>query len=243
MKSIFYFFIVIYALSLHAETLTISTGFNENGAKLLKTLTQEAFDRVGIELDFQKLPNKRSLVNVNNGIYDGEAARIWTINKVYPNLLPIAPNIHTIDMVLVSKKNKQVNSLSDLKKHTIGVVRGVKIAKVLAQKYKAHKIIQARNCKTLIMMLNDDRIDFIIISKIGMLTDLRGVKNQTLYVKHIKEFKVYMQLHKKHKDLIPAFEKVFLSIQEDGTYQKYYDAHIEEIMSSFTNSLKVVEYD
>lgn len=92
-------------------------------------------------------------------------------------------------------------------------------------------------------MLIDDRIDFVIVNKIGMYTDLQDVENQIFYMRRepLKRVKVYMQLHKKHKDLIPKFRKAFESIHKDGTYQKNYSAFVNNIMNSFSQSLRVVK--
>lgn len=136
MKTIYFCFLVLlFSSNLYAKVLTVSTGFNQNEAQYLKKIIQEVFNRVGMDLEFQILPNKHSLVNANSGIGDGEAARIWSINKAYPNLIPIAPNIHTIDIVLISKEGRKIKKLTDLHEYTIGLVRGVKIANTLAKKY------------------------------------------------------------------------------------------------------------
>jgi len=108
------FIIFVFLLQAKEQTLTISTGFNKIEAKFLKHIISDGFKRAKLNLNFQSLPNQRSLINANNGVNDGEAARISKINKIYPNLLKINVPIHHIDIVILSKKNiliKQKNTI------------------------------------------------------------------------------------------------------------------------------------
>lgn len=238
-------FILLFFLNANAQTLTMSTGFNHVEAEHIKVVVTEAFKRANIGLEYQILPNQRSLLNANSGISDGEAARIWKINKLYPNLVPVAPEVHAIDIVVLSYKNIRIKKLSDLSKYHVGVVRGVKITEILAANAKPIELIKTTSYQNLIGMLLNGRIDFVIVNKIGLYTDLKDIKNKTFYLKKklLASVKVYMQLNKKHKALIPKFEKALKSMHEDGTYMRMHDSFMDSIHKPFSKSLKIITYD
>lgn len=243
----FFLLFILLSLSLlqaKESSLTISTGFNALESKLLKNILKEGFKRAGIPLNFQRLPNQRSLINANSGINDGEAARISKISKIYPNLLRIDVPIHTIHIVLISKRDLHIRELADLKKYQLGVVRGVKITEKIAHKL-THNVIEATDYKGLIKMLVLDRIDAIIVNKLGAYTDLQYFKNTTFYLwkKPIVSPKLYTHLNKKHKKLIPRLEKAYNSMLKDGTLQKIHAVFNKEIRTKLLHSVRVIEYD
>jgi len=126
---LFFIFAQAQAQSIQ-QTLKINTGFQVPESDVVQSLTKEIMQRNNIALIFQVLPNQRSLINANNGVDDGEAARIFEINQYYPNLLPLAEPIHEIDIVLLTKRNFKLKVSSDFSSHHAGLIRGMKIAEL-----------------------------------------------------------------------------------------------------------------
>ncbi|MFT5660118.1 MAG: polar amino acid transport system substrate-binding protein [Sulfurimonas sp.] len=224
MKKNLFLLLFLFFLPIHvaALSLKISSGFDAPETYLIESVLREGFKRANIDLVFQTLPNQRSLLNANKGISDGEASRIWKINEYYPNLIRVPVSTHSIDLVVLSKEKIDVKDFSQLKKYNVGVVRGMKIAEKLVQESKPRSYIAATNNLTLIKMLENNRIDVIVSSKIGLLVSLKESKSKDLYMieRPLLSLPLYMHLHKKHQELIPRFEKAFKSMIEDGTYQR-----------------------
>lgn len=239
------FFLLISLLQAKEQTLTISTGFNKLEAKLLKNIISEGFKRAKLKLNFQALPNQRSLINANSGINDGEAARISKIGKIYPNLIKVNVPIHNIDIVMLSSKNIKIHTKLELQKYHIGVVRGVKITEKLARAFNNSPIVLATNYKVLLRMLIQNRIDIAIVNKIGAYTDLKRFKNQTFYIKKkpLASPKLYMFLNKKNSYLVPRFEKAFKSMLDDKTIKKIHKTFNQDVRNILLRSVRVIEYD
>ena len=85
-------------------TLSITSGFDEPESTLIENMMKEVSKLAKINILYDNLPNKRSLVNANTGVTDGEASRVWEINDYYPNLIRVPSQNHIIDLVVLSKK-------------------------------------------------------------------------------------------------------------------------------------------
>ena len=74
------------SLSFAADLLVLNTGsnepyINENGGGFYGLLTREIFSRIGIDAQTVRLPSQRALLNANNGVEDGNIARIKGMGK------------------------------------------------------------------------------------------------------------------------------------------------------------------
>ncbi len=237
--------LIVTTLYTKEQVLTISTGFAQPEATLVATVLQEGFDRAGIDLIYQVLPNQRSLINANNGVNDGEAARIWEIDKSYPNLIRVGVQTHFIQLVVLSRKKVFIDELSDLKKYHVGIIRGMKIAEELVRQEAPLSLTEATEHLSLIKMLANDRLDVIITNRIGLFTGLIGSHKDEFYLRKepLISRKLYMYLHKRHKALVPILEKAFRSMIEDGTHQSIQESFLRNMKTEFQGSVKVIEYD
>jgi len=222
--------------------LSISSGFPVPETNLVRTIVQDGFNRANITTKYQTVPPERSLVNVNLGLDDVEAGRIKGIESTYPNLIRITVQIHTIDIVLLSKKKIKVDEVSDLKRYHLGLNRGVKIAESIAKKSGSESITMATSYNMLIKMLINDRIDVIITSKIGMLTMLADTENEGLFLtlKPVVSLPLYTYVNKKYKHLVPKITKAYQSMDKDGTIEKYHNGFLHDLEVKIENKVKII---
>ena len=188
-------------------------------------------------MEYQTLPNQRSLINANRGIFDGEAARIWEINESYPNLIRVPVSIHSLDLLILSRHKIVIKKMSDLKNYHIGVIRGMKISEKLAKDIEPLSITAATSHLSLFKMLKNNRLDIIISNKIGLFTNISAIKNKGFHLvkKPLISRPLYVHLHQKHKALVPKFEKVFKSMRDDGTYQRIRESFLDSIEGKIRN--------
>ncbi|QOY53852.1 transporter substrate-binding domain-containing protein [Candidatus Sulfurimonas marisnigri] len=239
------FLITFSFLQASGQILTINSGYSFPETNLLESIIKEGFKRANIALKYQPLPNQRSLINANNGVDDGEAARIWEINEHYPNLIRIPVAIHSIDLVVLSRENLHIKESSDLTFYNVGVIRGMKIAEQITENAKPLSITKTTNHITLIKMLSSHRLDVIVTSKISLLSGLNETKEKNLFMlsKPLVSRPLYMHLHKKHKKLIPQLEEAFNSMIEDGTLKQIRDTFLKDLESHIANTVRIIKDD
>ncbi|MDA7816805.1 transporter substrate-binding domain-containing protein [Sulfurimonas sp.] len=237
--------IFFLSLSLPAKALTISSGFSEKESVLVYSVLSEMFKRANIELDYQVLPNQRSLLNANNGVSDGDATRIWNIDKMYPNLIRVPVQVHSLDLVLISNKKLNFKDLSDLKNYNVGVIRGMKIAEKTVAKHSPKSVTAGTNHDQIMMMLESGRIDVVVAAKIEFYLNLENSKSDTLYLhkKTILSLPLYPQLHKKNKAYIAKLRDALQSMHDDGTYKEIQNMFLNGLESRHKDKVKVTIYD
>lgn len=245
MLKIFFTICVLISL-LQAEdraSITLTTGFPAPESHLIENVIKEVSKRSNINIHFESLPNKRSLVNANSGVTDGEAARILEINKYYPNLLPIPSQVHSIELVVLSKNQIILSSPSDIVKYNVGVIHGMKIAVNMAEKNKPISLVKATNFEALVRMLIADRLDIIIMNKSAVLFNQSKFRGNNLYLQEdpLMTRPLYMQLHKKNKAYIPKLQKALESMHQDGSYQKIQNNFLKSYQEKLSETLHIME--
>ena len=181
-----------------------------------------------------------SLLKAAQGIVDGDATRVFEMNKMHPSLLIVPISTHHIQLIAISKNDVFVKKPSDFKNYRIGVVQGVKIAEKLAKELSTRPISAVTDDKVLIEMLFKDEIDIVITNKISLFTNYTHISDFKLNIRKMPLISrpLYMHLHKKHKHLIPRFTKAFKSMIDDGTYQdiqRKFNTQMESKFKKATN--------
>jgi len=211
------------------ESLRLNNPFNSPEAEFMESIWKEVAKRNNITLIIQKIPYKRSLINVNSGIDDADVARILDISKYYPNLVTVPESIYNLEIVaLTNKVGLNIKKLEDLKPYHVGIIRGMKIAKLKMVDVNPKSLIEATDYNGLLNLLTKGRIDVAFVDKMGIIKEVLKSQTEDYYLKTspLISVKLYMQLNKKFKKYVVLFEQTLRSIKNDGTYQKYFDKYI-----------------
>ena len=99
---------------------------------------KKAYNKLGYQVEIHKLPNVRSLLSANMGLFDGEVSRIGNLHSSYPNLNAVPTAINMINVIALGKHGSQtVNKIKDLG-HEVVCVKGVKLIEKLVEDNKIH---------------------------------------------------------------------------------------------------------
>jgi len=224
------------------QRIVLSTSFgmpyvSEDGKEgFLNLLAEDIFRRVGVDVNIVILPAERSMQNVNQGIEDGELNRISGLEKIYPNLIMVSEPLISVEYTGFTKVGKNpfqnntitepIQSWSRLEPYIIGIIKGWKIYEKEVAAVKKRTIV--RNMELLFKLLENDRADIIMVTRItghyyshkfGIATtiieppfDIRGN---------------YIYLHKQHAHLVPKLTAALRAAKADGTYDRLYKRIIE----------------
>ncbi|GMR08769.1 MAG: transporter substrate-binding domain-containing protein [Gammaproteobacteria bacterium] len=182
----------------------------------------EAFRRIGYQLQTVKLPAERGLINSNLGIEDGEMGRIAGLQRTYPNLIQVKEKIMDWEFVAVGDQNDSVNGWKSLAGRSVAFVNGWKILERSVP--KEADIIKVRGEEQLLVMLQRNRVEFIIYERWGILALLEKYQSTKKVFEPpliVKELFIY--LHKKHSKLIGPLENALINMKQDGTYKDIED--------------------
>lgn len=222
------------AVCLAEIKLHISTGFTPPVSDFFNNVLAEADKRLSnISISFEVLPAERSLVLVNREINDAECCRIpAVITGQYKNLIPVDVSFFSARFSAFGKDTKtHIKSFKDLKPYSVGTVEGWKIAVIKIKEVKPVETHIVTTPKQMFQMLEQDRLDYGVV---GFLSGLKAMSELNLKDIHateppLIEKPLYLMLHKKNKELIPAFNKVFSEMKKDGTIDKIYSGLIASL--------------
>lgn len=187
-------------------------------------LTIEAFKRIGIEVEIERLPAERSLKNLDGGIDDGTVVRIEGLEQLYPNLHRVPEPIMTWEFVAFARDvSIETSDWSNLAPHPVAFINGWKILE--ANVPKSGAVTKVKDAGQLFDLLLKDRTDVAIFERWQGLHILRnlGAEDVVMLRPPLANPPMYLYLHGQHASLIPDLSKVLKQMKEDGTYQKIFE--------------------
>lgn len=181
-----------------------------------KNILNVAYKKLGIEVQFIDLPAKRSLIESNQGKYDGEASRIWTITNYFPNLVRVPTPINYIEQSLYATKEHDISSCEQLKNYSVGIRRGVKHAEECSA--YTRRVVVFNDSNQMMKVLNAGRIDFVINARLHGLPfeNNDDFPNILLIQPPLKRINLYHCLHKSNAILLDRIDEVLRLMAESG---------------------------
>lgn len=208
--------LILFSISLfHINAITLNK--LPIGSEHHEKILIELYNRAEISLDFKDIPMVRSMSLANEGITDGEIVRTKLILEKYSNLMPVPTPIIIMKIhAFVINNDIVIETLDDLRKYKVGIVRGVVASEKLT---KELNVVGAKDVETLVRILKHGRIDIAISPDITTRKIISSF-NYTEIVRidpPLLEIPLYHMLNKKHKDLIPVLDYHLNQMIDDGT--------------------------
>lgn len=230
------YYTAILAALLFVTTAKAETVFRLNSGGILplsdaegqgfyNKLSVEIFRRLNIRHEYISLPSARSLINANQGVDDGNIARIQGMEKKWKNLIRVPESVIEWEFTAYGRDNFQltVDGWQSIKPYAVGIVRGWQIYEKNLK--DARQLRRVRNAEQLFTLLKTGRVD------IAMFEKWQGeywFKKMNYYPQQLEPKivtkKLYIYVHKKHHGLVPRMAKVIKEMKRDGTYARIFNA-------------------
>ena len=191
------------------------------GDGFVDVIVGEAFRRAGFRLKLIKLPPERGLVNANAGIEDGDLTRIAGLEKNYPNLVRVPEKLMDWHFVAFTRQAKPAEaSWNSLEQLSVGHIKGWKIFEQNLR--PSTQITTTDNPGQLFAMLDKDRIDVALYERwLGYaLAKQMGMQKMRVVEPPLAVREMYIYLHKRHADKIPAIAAALRAIKAEGMYSR-----------------------
>lgn len=231
MRTIVTFVFGLFITAAWAEqTLVLNSSYyspvtSEKRDGVLDLVYQELSKRIGIKIEIHNLAvAERVLLNVNEGIMDGDVGRVLGLEKKYPNMMSVPVPVMKYEMVVFSyDEDFNVAGPDSIKPYNIGIVRGWKILEQAA--VGAQSVITLESAEQMFSMLDKHRIDIALLEKLQGLQIIKsmGIKGCKVLKPNLLEGNWYLYLNKKHKVLIPKITTELRKMERDGTLKAIYD--------------------
>jgi len=214
---------------LHAQqTITLSaTKESVVDEFIFHQILKKAYKKIGITAIVNFLPNERALIHSNQGVTDGETARILAITNKFPNLVVVPVPVRRISIVGYTTKKEviPITGWESLKPYKIVFVRGSKILQINAEKnqWDYHEVDTAVQIFKMILL---NRADIAVAATTRGTAALAILKKEGYPIEQIKlldpplsEVLLYHFLHKKNQHLVPEITASLKEMEKDGALQ------------------------
>ena len=215
------------------RTVTISAIANEQTHAIAKDVLREVYHRIGYEVLFDDLPGQRALAWANNGLTDGDVARIDGTEKKYPNLIRITPPIIFFEGVVFSKTvTRRISRWEDLKGLRIGVIRGIRYSTIGTRDMDP---FFADDMTHLFRILDKDRIEVAVaVLDAGAIEIKRNFRDSTIHVigEPLYSAPLYHFVNVRNKDLVGKLEKVLSELTASGEIERLREQARERLLGN-----------
>lgn len=181
-------------------------------SEVASKIVVKAAEQAHIKIEFLPLPLIRSAAMANKGEIDGELMRIADITTLFPNLMIVPTPIFRDGTAIYFKDPKYLkSSRQELNQLRTVIVQGLFVAKKHTQ---GMKVEEASNEENAFNMLLNERVDQFVTLHLDAEAIVKRLKLPvTLHPNYWKYENFYFVLNKKHKDLVPVFDKEFKKLE------------------------------
>lgn len=184
-------------------------------------LIEELYDRVGIEIQFERLPMLRDLRSLNIGYTDASITRAAIDTYFYPNLVPVPVPLGVFEIAIFTPQDgPRPQSPKDLGGMSVGILRGDSAATHIS-KTTGLDATMYNDTETVVLMLDRGRIDAALLPVYTAKTwsAKLGVGPLQVSPPLYREF-FYHMVNKKHADLVPELSTALQRMYQDGTAER-----------------------
>jgi len=229
-RFVFLYSAMTLSFSLEAqERLLVSRIENDFNEDYMERLLTEAYQQIGVKVDYIQYPAKRALYASNLGETDGEMARIEGVDKEFQNLLMTDVTISSIEIVVFTKNEKiLVDGWQSLKPYSIAIPRGIR---VIENGTAGMEVSAFNTTEKILELVSMGRYDVAVLTRIDGLGYAKklNITNLTILEPPIAKVDLYHYLHKKHENLLPKINSSLLELKESGRMKVIRDQFLVEL--------------
>jgi len=200
----------------------VFSSFSSDGmSELFNRILGEAYAELGYEAVIWKLPPERALIMANDGMVDGEAARVSVIEKDYPNLIRVPTPLYLNRVAAFTKRSDfdPETGFGGMGNNPVCICNGYKFLEKATTGMDRHTVA---SYERMLALLQSDRVEFALAEYIDILPTLGKVKLDGIRVldKPLAVNPMYHYLNRKHADLVPAVDAVLRRMAADGRMEE-----------------------
>lgn len=195
-----------------------------DGSGFMDQVTREAFRRIGMAVGFTPVPAKRSIINLNEGMDDGNLARIGGLEAQYANIVPVPEKLLDMEFMAFGKKQGNLPTIDRPEIFgDVAIIRGWKVFEPMVA--EANKVMVVSEAEQLFSLLKMDRVETALFEKWqGLwLRHVLGAKGISIAEKPLDVRPVYLYVHVRHRAVVDRLADALREMKADGAYRRIYN--------------------
>lgn len=214
-----------------SKTLNFNCTIHSPYEEFFTRLAEKACAENGVRVRWSTPPVGRSLLNVNEGIDDGDGPRVAGLSADYPNLVMVPEPIGEFVFGAFATNNDIViKDWDSLENYNVSYVIGWKIFDTNVKKAKS--ITKVRDKVILFNLLAAKRTDLVLITKLAGYATIAKLQLEgiTFLESPLAVKPNYLYLNKRHEDLAKALAITIAKYKKDGTYDLMYREIVTSVL-------------
>ncbi|CUA85918.1 hypothetical protein [Pseudidiomarina woesei] len=190
----------------------------------VKEILEEAYQELGISMQYVDMPRNRSLVEANNGRISGELGRLPDLEARYNNLQRVPFELFAFETVLVAdRRDCGLCTLDDVE--NLAFVSGMQtILQALENANFKRPSVQAIDINQLHLMFSNRRVQAVLMNDFEA-RQLGYYDEPHLIITPIRQQLGYHYLHQKHAHLIEPLAEILEVMHDRGRVTDIYRAY------------------
>ncbi|AWL10992.1 hypothetical protein HMF8227_00496 [Saliniradius amylolyticus] len=188
-----------------------------NHALFVEQLLDQAYARLGYQVNYTFIPLKRSTRAANAGIIDGLRARVEQLPNEFPNLIRVDHPLFDFQTVLVG--DRRVCGICDYSQIlSLAMPRGFKAGQQWLEMHprESLRVTRVLSAEAALNMQASGRVDAALMAD-TMLPETVHTQEPHRIIVPLKVQTDYHYLHKKHRKLADHLGKHLASMEKEGT--------------------------
>ena len=191
--------------------------YDEATAPLVPAM-KAVYAEIGIEPEFVLAPAERALLGTSEGSYDADLSRVEGSLGAYPKLMFTRESIKKTELLPFARPGSgiQVQSLADLRRYKVGLMRGSKFAESYVRK-TGLAVQTAPHQASFFKMLEVGRFDVALITSTQLSSQRPLIKTVAVQVgPALATAYSYHVLNVRHAALAEKLDAALRSMKADG---------------------------
>ncbi|MET0046670.1 MAG: transporter substrate-binding domain-containing protein [Sedimenticola sp.] len=188
---------------------------------LTKPVVEEAYRRIGMNVEFAHFARNNSIEQANDGYTDGEVSRLRFVIKKYTNLRIVPVPLFSSELVAMT--TDPGIDVSDWKLLSPYKTVAPESFKLVWNRLKSHKNAhKVTNTLAALEMLINDHAEVAVVNRYeaDRLMVVFQFSNPMIKTSLLESHPIYHFVHKKNEHLVPGLTRALEEMTRDGTLER-----------------------
>lgn len=218
------FLLLLFSSFIQANTdkLTFNRPADTAQSRYVVELMSLAYKEIGVDVELIDFNRDSALVAANEGVLDGQLAKISGLSNTYQNLLRLDTPLLDFKLNLISFCDDC--TLSDMPSLVIHSTYPAAAKYLESNPYKG-QLYKVKSVSTLLNLLMQKQVSAALV--IGFYLDpyMQKLQNAGIKITTLDSQYVFHYLHKKHQHLVPALSATLLQFEQSGKIRELKTKH------------------
>ncbi|MES9938784.1 MAG: transporter substrate-binding domain-containing protein [Sedimenticola sp.] len=188
---------------------------------ITKPVVEEAYRRIGLNVEFVHFAGNRSIIEANAGKTDGEVSRLRFVLKKFTNLRIVPAPLFSSDLVAITNDPRiEISDWKSLSPYKTVAPESFRLVwNRLKSHNDAHKV--SNTLEALGRLLNDQaKVAVVNRYEADRMMVVFQFSNPMIKTSLLESHPIYHFVHKKNEHLVPGLTRALEEMTRDGTLER-----------------------